>query len=189
MPICAKCQAKFPNHLRIDGVRRTLCKRKFCLGCSPYKMHNTRDITKLRKTARQSATCPICSKPVKAYRQKFCSYACFQTFRHSKWIADWLSGKQDGVHDGGRSTSKHIKRYMIQKYGAKCQQCGWAEKNPFTGLVPITLDHIDGNSHNNREENLRLLCPNCHSLTPTYGNLNKGKSKRNRRKYYQKTGA
>ena len=51
--------------------------------------------------------------------------------------------------------------------------CGWCEKNKKTGNIPIQLEHIDGHSENNSLDNLKLLCPNCHSLTPTYGrNLN-----------------
>jgi Zn finger protein HypA/HybF involved in hydrogenase expression len=39
--------------------------------------------------------------------------------------------------------------------------------------IPLELDHIDGNSEDNKLENLRLLCPNCHALTPTYRGKNK----------------
>jgi 5-methylcytosine-specific restriction endonuclease McrA len=68
-------------------------------------------------------------------------------------------------------------------------ECGWDKINPITNNVPIELEHIDGDSTNNSLENLKLLCPNCHSLTPTFGALNKGngrwsKRKLNRRKRY-----
>ena len=43
--------------------------------------------------------------------------------------------------------------------------------------ISLQLDHIDGDCSNNTKENLRWLCPNCHSQTPTYGSRN-AKSKR-----------
>ncbi|MFW5895280.1 MAG: HNH endonuclease [archaeon] len=47
----------------------------------------------------------------------------------------------------------------------------------------LEIEHIDGNAKNNREENLDLICPNCHSLTSTYKALNSGKGNRDRLKY------
>lgn len=44
-------------------------------------------------------------------------------------------------------------------------------------FIPLEIDHIDGNSENNSEENLRLICPNCHSLTATYKGANRGKGR------------
>ena len=75
----------------------------------------------------------------------------------------------------------NYRRYLIYKYGEKCMECGWDKKNPVTNNVPIQLDHIDGNSDNNSLDNLKLLCPNCHSLTPTFGALNKGNGRELRR--------
>ncbi len=48
-----------------------------------------------------------------------------------------------------------------------CEKCGWAEETE-DGYLPLELDHINGNRHDNRLENLRVLCPNCHSLQPTH---------------------
>jgi hypothetical protein len=58
--------------------------------------------------------------------------------------------------------------------------CGWAKVNSKTQQVLLVADHIDGNWRNNKEENLRLICPNCDSLNPTYAGLNIGNGRNNR---------
>ncbi len=52
-----------------------------------------------------------------------------------------------------------------------CELCGWAERSP-DGRIPVELDHINGDRYDNRIENLRILCPNCHSLQPTHRGKN-----------------
>jgi hypothetical protein len=52
-----------------------------------------------------------------------------------------------------------------------CEECGWHKKSD-DGRTPLELDHINGDSRDNRIENLRILCPNCHSLKPTHRGRN-----------------
>ena len=54
----------------------------------------------------------------------------------------------------------------IKEY--KCDGCGIQEWNKKP--IVIEMDHINGNRHDHSLENLRMLCPNCHSQTPTYKN-------------------
>jgi hypothetical protein len=53
----------------------------------------------------------------------------------------------------------------------KCEECGWNKSTP-EGYLPLELDHKNGDRHDNRLENLRILCPNCHSLKSTHRGRN-----------------
>lgn len=55
---------------------------------------------------------------------------------------------------------------------AECELCGWKEVSS-DGRVPVELDHINGDKRDNRITNLRILCPNCHSLQSTHRGKNK----------------
>ena len=72
----------------------------------------------------------------------------------------------------------------MERANNKCEKCGWHELNSFTNKVPLELHHKDGDYRNNTEENLELLCPNCHSLTETYRGCNTNKSTRKGREKY-----
>lgn len=67
--------------------------------------------------------------------------------------------------------SQTRRRILIEKRGHRCEICGRIRWN--TKLIPLEIDHVDGNSDNNNDKNLRLVCPNCHALTPNYKGKNK----------------
>ncbi len=62
--------------------------------------------------------------------------------------------------------------FMVGLKNPWCEECGWAKKK-FDGYLPLELDHKNGNRRDNRLANLRVLCPNCHSLKPTHRGRNK----------------
>lgn len=64
---------------------------------------------------------------------------------------------------------------LIQLRGYKCECCGnseWLGKP-----IKLEVHHIDGDHYNNELENLQLLCPNCHSMTPNWRGKNNKKVK------------
>jgi hypothetical protein len=58
----------------------------------------------------------------------------------------------------------------------KCEECGW-NKVSVDGRTPVELDHINGDNMDNRLCNLRILCPNCHSLKLTHRGCNRKEGK------------
>ena len=67
-----------------------------------------------------------------------------------------------------------VRIYLIEQHGKEeCWKCGWDEVHPVTGKVPLELNHIDGDWRNGTLENLEVICPNCHSLTPNFRALNR----------------
>lgn len=67
---------------------------------------------------------------------------------------------------GSNGIKKILIKHLLLKY--QCYNCtnngNWMKKN-----LVLQLDHINGNNKDNRIENLRFLCPNCHSQTSTFG--------------------
>jgi len=129
------------------------------------------------KNRRKTTSCLTCGKLIQ-FRKKYCSVQCQQDLKHRETIEKWLSGEVDLSTTMGCSAT--AKRYLLEKCNHKCPKCGWGETHPITGKVPLEVNHIDGDSTNNRPENLEILCPNCHSLTPNFRALNKKSSRTSR---------
>jgi len=126
-------------------------------------------------------TCLSCGKQIPE-RNKYCNNVCQGDYAYKVWVDEWKSGNKTGLR-GEYGISQQLKRYLFEKYDNKCSICGWGETNPTSGTIPLEIEHIDGNFENNEEENLTLLCPNHHSLTPTYKGANKGNGRKERKKY------
>jgi hypothetical protein len=80
---------------------------------------------------------------------------------------------------GGINNRKLLKKILVHLNGNICKEC----LNPGihnNKILVLQVDHIDGNAGNNMPDNLRLLCPNCHSQTDTFAAKNKGNGRGSR---------
>lgn len=59
------------------------------------------------------------------------------------------------------------RKLLIEEANFACTVCGFDKKRPNGGVI-LEIDHIDGDHKNNSRENLRVLCPNCHAMTPNF---------------------
>jgi len=121
------------------------------------------------------------------WSSKYCSNKCQWEFQYRVYIERWRRGEVTGTKGiNAKGVSNHLKRFLIIKFGERCAECGWNKRHQKTNKVPLELDHIDGNADNNHEGNIRLLCPNCHSLTDNFRNLNRGRGRLWRKEKYVK---
>ena len=95
-------------------------------------------------------------------------------------MSEWL---ETGVASLAGSRHHYVKRYILVEQDGVCALCGIAQEWRGVPLV-FVLDHVDGDSENNRRENLRLVCPNCDSQLPTYKSRNRGRGRHSRRQWY-----
>lgn len=165
----------------ILGVDRF--RKKFC-NSSCAASFNNRNVTRHRN--KQKAHCLNCGKEIDS-RNKFCNNTCHAEYERRQYIERWKQGKETGI-TGKDGIATAIRIYLFEKHNNSCELCGWNQINPYTGVVPLQIHHIDGNCKNNSEENLQLLCPNCHVLTDNFGSRNKNATRIDRRtKYYRES--
>lgn len=156
---------------------------KYCSRSCAAVVNNSKNP---KRKALPRVICLRCGKNFKGrLTRKFCSRPCFERYRAEEYIKSWLLGNEDGSSSWGEMTLV-VRKYMLAEANYRCQSpnCyvpgGWGIPNPVTGKPILTIDHIDGNWKNNARKNLIVLCYNCHSLTETFGALNRGKGESNR---------
>jgi hypothetical protein len=167
--VTCECCGKKINGLISDN-------RKYCSQSCAAKINGSKYPKRVGND--RIIECINCGKALKNKYSKYCSFEC--NIEHKKHI---LYERVKNVDEN--LSHRQYKKYLISMYGEKCMICGWCEKNERSGKIPIELEHIDGNSKNNSLENLKLLCPNCHSLTPTYKALNVGNGRHSRMERYK----
>lgn len=99
----------------------------------------------------------------------------YSIFKGKSYLANKKPDKiseQDILRENCKHQRTVLRRYVIKNnlIPYKCAICGCTEWQGKT--LSLELDHINGINNDNRLENLRFLCPNCHSQTSTYGSRN-----------------
>jgi 5-methylcytosine-specific restriction endonuclease McrA len=121
--------------------------------------------------------CLYCDSVVVKRYNKYCNHTCEQAFRKGD--------QRQKIINGEICTPKVLKAFISEEFGYKCVECGIGDT--YNGKpITLQLEHKDGDCSNNKLENLSLLCPNCHSQTPTYGNKNTRTADSKRRMRYLK---
>lgn len=79
------------------------------------------------------------------------------------------------LRKGELMSTTHVKSMLFRERikTPACEICGWCEKRPSDGKIPVHLHHKDGDSTNWELDNIEILCPNHHALTSNYAGLNK----------------
>ncbi len=149
MPVCRKCSLPFPNRVKIDGVTHTLSKRSYCLECSPFGRHNTKNFGKATV-----GRCTKCNRADARFygHKKSCCGACHNTYTIEK----------------GREKRERI----VAELGGKCLCCGYAAY-----ICSLAVHHLDPSQKDpswscvrgwswarieKEIANCILLCSNCH---------------------------
>jgi len=84
---------------------------------------------------------------------------------------EWLNG----ATNVDRAT---LRKFLAEDRGYKCEVCfieSWNGRE-----IVLQVDHINGDPSNHSQENIRLICPNCHSQTDTFGKRNLGSGRKAR---------
>jgi hypothetical protein len=107
----------------------------------------------------------------------YCSNECFHLQKQRERDAELAA-----VNDFTGFIPSRIRNYLLRKHGNVCQLCG--TEDWMGEPVPVVIDHVDGNSENNRQDNLRVICLNCDGLLPTFKARNRGNGRHLRRQRY-----
>jgi predicted metal-binding protein len=152
MPNCRQCEVHFPNYILIDGKKRNVSSRKFCLNCSPFGAHNTRqDISKPKKP--------------RLYLRNFVCKSC-------------NNERQETSRNNECGTCRAKKRRRNHKlkasalFGSKCLYCRYNKCldaldfhhiNEETKTFSLSANwHLSWDKIEKELEKCILICANCH---------------------------
>lgn len=150
---------EFPYFMMVDGKRKGLYHRKFCLSCSPYKAHNTRSLEHYEvQTQSGEKYCPKCDKVLDD--DKF-------YIRQSGALSSWC---RQCDKKRNRQKTQRIKQQCVEYKGSKCQRCGYKTCHQAMDFHHVSDKKFGVASFNWKSfdyikselDKCWLLCSNCH---------------------------
>ena len=179
MEACPGCQREFGSFKSLNSHKR-FCQEWQDSGQSRDKRTISREERK-----QKPADCPNCGKTFKnVYSMSSHKGYCLglndyeSRSQEAKDRMAWNRGKILADHDAifcenSQYDTGYTKKAFLRLDGTKyecaeCQTSTWQRKE-----LILELDHINGDNQDHRLENIRLLCPNCHSQTPNWRGRNK----------------
>jgi 5-methylcytosine-specific restriction endonuclease McrA len=160
-------------------------------GAASIATSNAKRAANIKHYLENPTLCKWCGKVIDYDRRKytFCSHSCAIKLTNNrlgtgKPKSDKLTlekirdNREQKILSGSYTDRYYLKRYLIDLRGHKCEDCLLTDWK--VSPIPLELDHIDGNAGNNLPSNLRLLCPNCHAMTPTAHGRNRGNGRKSR---------
>ena len=166
----SSCSAKFNNKKRTIH-KKTSVKVNPCLEDGMVKKEQKSKVEKLKRF------CLYCGKELKTNQKKFCCTECSINFHKREHYRFYLENPEYFSRDN-YTPKYYIRHFILEEQNHKCNICGSPQTHNGKPLV-FVLDHIDGNSSNNKRDNLRMICPNCDSQLPTFKSKNKNSKRRN----------
>lgn len=201
MKNCKRCNKIIPPTAVVNGKRQSLTGRSYCLECSPWgqlrgyelrKADSGYDDAKLEEAVKSSTSIRQVLKRLgiveaggnyftvkKKIRELNIDVSHFTGKGHLRGKRNTWSPKipldEILVKDSTYGSTSKLKARLIRegRFEKKCYCCN---NTDWLGVpIPLELEHRNGDRFDNRIENLTLLCPNCHALTPTYRGRNIGR--------------
>jgi hypothetical protein len=130
----------------------------------------------VRRHGTAPGRCQRCDKQLLRAQSKFCGGECDLAFKQEALYATFAV---TGVLNCAARTAR---KYLLVTRGQRCEICKietWRDRP-----VPVVMDHINGDPTDQRILNLRLVCPNCDALLPTFKGRNRGNGRHARRARY-----